>query len=368
MEFRPPYRPSALPMDEEEFWQIWDGVRAESGGDMTRMVDLLGTRVVNGLDDDAVQAFQARFIDVTGRLHTWRHRAAVELLLGECTEHAFPYFAAFLVAQGRATFDLVAADADALAEVKLAGPPDDIFAQLTFGTELPQYAYAFGDAIGGAALIRRPKWADDDFDRTHPAWASTMPPSGLPYGSAAAAGADVPRTAAATGNTSALQLPDWQLVNIGPRVRGSGPPVPQDRPSLVAIDHDEYHAEHVGRLPDGRQFFLTTPFEPGGDEFVALYLFDAAGRLAEARIDNLGPRATMDTKARKKLYKSRLKELGQVKFTRIEVQPFSVERFGIAFGLIPREPQYADEQWWVEVRPGNYMAFAPPWDSGVYDT
>lgn len=51
----------------------------------------------------------------------------------------------------------------------------------------------------------------------------------------------------------------------------------QGQPALIAINHDGYHAEQVGRTPDGRQFFLTTPFEPGGREFVALYLFDAAG-------------------------------------------------------------------------------------------
>jgi hypothetical protein len=347
-------------------WRVWDGMWAEAGGDMSRVVELLGNRVVNNLDDEAVQAFQARFIDVTGRLHTWRHRAPLEMLLGDCTEHAFPYLAAFLVAHGRASFDLFAADADTLAGLELAGPPSDIFDQLTFGTALPQYAYAYGDSIGGCVLVRRPNWRDDDFDRTHPAWASTTPPAGSPYTSGAAAAADLPRTAAATGRASALRLPDWQLINIGPRVRGSGPP--QDRPTLVAIDHDDYHAEHVGRLPDGRQFFLTTPFEPGGDEFVALYLFDAAGRLTEALIDNFGPRATVDEKARRKLYKSRLKDLGKVENTRIEVQPFSVERFGLSFGLIAREPEYADEHWWVEVRPGNYMAFAPPWDSGEYDT
>ncbi len=57
-----------------------------------------------------------------------------------------------------------------------------------------------------------------------------------------------------------------------------------ERPSLVAIDHDDYHAEHIGRLPDGKQFFLTTPFEPAGrngpgGEYVALYIFDSAGNL-----------------------------------------------------------------------------------------
>jgi len=63
------------------------------------------------------------------------------------------------------------------------------------------------------------------------------------------------------------------------------------RPDLIAIEHDDYHAEHVGQTADGKQFFLTTPFVPsstgggGGGEYIALYLFDTAGNLLEARID-----------------------------------------------------------------------------------
>ena len=45
---------------------------------------------------------------------------------------------------------------------------------------------------------------------------------------------------------------------------GKGPP------KLVAVGHDDYHAEYVGRTRDGRQFFLTTPFVPGEREFIAL--------------------------------------------------------------------------------------------------
>ncbi|WP_309114289.1 hypothetical protein [Saccharothrix sp.] len=142
-------------------------------------------------------------------------------------------------------------------------------------------------------------------------------------------------------------------------------------PDLVAIDHDDYHAEHVGRTADGRQFFLTTPFEPAtaddpGNEFVALFLFDAAGRLLEARIDELGPRATLDAKHRRDRYEARLRELGEVAFGRIEVAPFAVERFGTTFGLLARPGE--DGDWWVELHPGNYMAFSEPWDSGEYDT
>lgn len=144
-------------------------------------------------------------------------------------------------------------------------------------------------------------------------------------------------------------------------------------PDLIAIEPDDYHAQHVGRTADGRQFFLTTPFEPAsggqsGGEFIALYLFDDSGRLTEARIDQLGPRATLDQAKARELYDQRLRELGEVTLQRIEVAPFAVERFGTQFGLIVREPEDEDDVWAVEVQPGNYMAFFEPWDSGEYDT
>ncbi|WP_433220714.1 hypothetical protein ACQP00_18580 [Dactylosporangium sp. CS-047395] len=150
-------------------------------------------------------------------------------------------------------------------------------------------------------------------------------------------------------------------------------------PERIAIDHDDYHAKHIGHTSDGRQFFLTTPFRPGfggdaGEEFVALYLFDPDGQLLEARIDTFGPRGTMDLAARTATYEQRLRELGDVTYDRIEIAPFTVERFGTAFGLIPRDDEDdeddedGDIDWYVELHPGNYMAFAPPWDSGEYDT
>lgn len=149
----------------------------------------------------------------------------------------------------------------------------------------------------------------------------------------------------------------------------------QGPPSLLAIDHDDYHAEHVGRTADGRQFFLTTPFEPAtrdgdadGCEYVALFVFDAAGALLDARIDSFGPRATLDHDARLARRDELLAELGDVRFERIEIAPFEVERFGTTFGLIARPGEEPDDAWWVELLPGNYMAFTEPWDSGEYDT
>ena len=149
--------------------------------------------------------------------------------------------------------------------------------------------------------------------------------------------------------------------------------VPSSPPKLIAIDHDDYHAEHVGKTKDGRQFFLTTPFESAGNgaascEYVALYLFDDQGSLIEAKIDAFGPRGSMVSAERRQLYEMRLKDLGKVSYERIEVAPFSVERFGTTFGLVLRLPEEDDDPWAVELQPGNYMAFFEPWDSGEYDT
>src|SRR5690348_4096907 len=96
------------------------------------------------------------------------------------------------------------------------------------------------------------------------------------------------------------------------------------KPDLIAIEHDDYHAKHIGCFPDGRQFFLTSPFVPAmggsaGREFVALFLFDDQGRFLEARIDDLGTRAELDQQRASRIYEQRLAELGEVEFCRIEV-------------------------------------------------
>jgi hypothetical protein len=149
--------------------------------------------------------------------------------------------------------------------------------------------------------------------------------------------------------------------------------MPSAAPKLIAIDHDDYYAEHVGFTQDGRQFFLTTPFEPAingqqGCEYAALYLFARDGEFLEAKFENFGPRATQDVEQRQAKCEELLQSLGQVSFERIEVAPFFVERFGTVFGLVLRPPEDEESPWAVEAQPGNYMAFFEPWESGEYDT
>ena len=144
-------------------------------------------------------------------------------------------------------------------------------------------------------------------------------------------------------------------------------------PDIIAINHDDYRAEYVGRTANGMQFILTTPFEPAssghkGSEFSALYLFDTKGELVEAKIEDFGPRTTLDHEKLREVRDRWLQELGQVTYDRVEVAPFALERFGTTFGLVLREPEEEDDPWAVEMQPGNYMAFFEPWDSGDYDT
>ncbi|NYZ66065.1 hypothetical protein H0A36_08570 [Endozoicomonas sp. SM1973] len=145
------------------------------------------------------------------------------------------------------------------------------------------------------------------------------------------------------------------------------------RPTKVAINHDNYHAEHIGRTTDELQFFLTTPFEPAtndsdGCEYIALFKFDLNGNLVDSYIDCLGPRGSYDDEERTKKYVALLSSLGEVDYCRIEVKPFSVKYNSVNIGLIVREPEYEEDVWAVELLPGNYMAFFEPWDSGEYDT
>jgi hypothetical protein len=84
---------------------------------------------------------------------------------------------------------------------------------------------------------------------------------------------------------------------------------------------------------DGLQVFATTPFVPAlgdeiGREFLAVYIFDQNGKLVEARIDDLGPRSSLDRDQARKLLEQRMSELAPLDYGRIVVQPFAIERFG----------------------------------------
>src|SRR5262249_33705246 len=134
-------------------------------------------------------------------------------------------------------------------------------------------------------------------------------------------------------------------------------------PEKISILHDEYHARHIGRTSDGRQFFVTSAFEPAigessGREFVALFLFDNDGTLIADRIDELGTRQELGldgwppgNKASGTIIddaiERRLAELGAVTFEDIVIRPFGIDRFGTTFGFLAIEPEEDGDEWCV---------------------
>ena len=133
-------------------------------------------------------------------------------------------------------------------------------------------------------------------------------------------------------------------------------------PELIRIEHDDYHAEYIGRTATGLQFFFPPIF--GKHEYITLFLFNDDGDLVESRIEDLGPRTTFDPEKARSIRDKWLEEL-KPEFEDIVIKPFAVECDGEMMGLIPTKH---NDYWVAEVHPGNVMAFSKPWDRGDYDT
>jgi len=147
-------------------------------------------------------------------------------------------------------------------------------------------------------------------------------------------------------------------------------------PERIKMIPDDHHADVVGKTKDQRQFFVTTPFTPfhpetkKSCEYIAVFIWSKDGTFKEAIIDDLGPREDLDEQESRKKYENRIKELGEITITTIDVAPFEIERFGIKFGLIYSSTLFdgEDEPYEsVNLYPGDYMSFYPPWE-GDYDT
>ncbi len=151
-------------------------------------------------------------------------------------------------------------------------------------------------------------------------------------------------------------------------------------PDTILICHDDYHAKHIGKTSDDRQFFLTEAFIPRTDndpgcEFIALYYFDLSGKYIDSIIKNLGPREDLDGEKAEEMFDSLLNSIPNPVFTDIKIAPFKIVHDGIEFGLFPYEDSddedededEDDEYLSLQVQPGDFMSFYEPWE-GDYDT
>lgn len=218
-------------------------------------------------------------------------------------------------------------------------------------------------------------------------------------GEASGSGAGPARGAVRRETGGVREIPESQLPACDDAARASDVRRRRSRakrataPELITLAPDDSHLEHVGRLADGRGYFATTAWVDQQDiertaedagvpgEYIAIYIFNRDGSLAEARIEAAGD---LDADARDALWEKRLSELGRRRRARIKVAPFVAERSGVRFGLVATPPDGADDDgvqedtdelgseaegsnWRVTLEPGATLVFFPPWD-GTYDT
>jgi hypothetical protein len=116
-------------MDGDAFWAIVDGAR--TGVDDTRtgegaeeVAARVDSRLIE-LGEDAAVGFSLRYDVLGAQSYDWNLWAAAYLMKGGCSDDAFDYFRAWLVAQGRSAWERAVQDPDTLAGLDI--DPDDDF-------------------------------------------------------------------------------------------------------------------------------------------------------------------------------------------------------------------------------------------------
>ena len=140
-------------------------------------------------------------------------------------------------------------------------------------------------------------------------------------------------------------------------------------PEKVHLIPDIWHIQHVGRVDDGRLFWIDAQLDYANgitQDFVCTFVFDPDGHLVDHSIELIGERGTYPNGSVDIAMQKHLAALGSHSVTDIWVRPFNPERHGAVFGLVPR--QTPGGEWRVEFMPGNTLSFYPPWEAGEYDT
>lgn len=151
--------------------------------------------------------------------------------------------------------------------------------------------------------------------------------------------------------------------------RPEGIALSDQAPEKIRLVPDDWHIDNVGRLADGRLFWVVGQLDPADGatkDFVCTFVFSTDGQLVEHSIELIGVRGAYPAGSGDSATDRHLEALGGHVVTDVWVRPFSVESNGTVFGLIPRQTE--DGEWRVEFMPGNTLSFYAPWDAGEYDT
>lgn len=144
-------------------------------------------------------------------------------------------------------------------------------------------------------------------------------------------------------------------------------------PERFTIVPDDYHVPYAGTSGDGRKFFLSEKLFSAarGSAYVGLFLWNADGSFDELLVDEVSrpdglPAGQAAPAGAKAAVNARLAELGDYILEPIEVEPFTEKMDGVTFGW--KVSQYDDGTYYINISPGDFIAYYEPWDGLEYDT
>ena len=143
-----------------------------------------------------------------------------------------------------------------------------------------------------------------------------------------------------------------------------------ETPERFTIVPDDYHVPYAGTAEDGRRFFLSDELFDHRSTYVGLFLWKADGSFDEVRVDSVErpdgvPPGQAAPSGADELVEARLAQLGEYTLEPIEVEPFTEEVDGVTFGW--KLGRY-DGTPFINVEPGDFIAYYEPWDGLEYDT
>lgn len=146
---------------------------------------------------------------------------------------------------------------------------------------------------------------------------------------------------------------------------------PARAPERFTIVPDDYHVPYAGTAEDGRKFFLSEELFDGDSAFVGVFLWNEDGTFDEVRVDAVDrpgglPPAQAGPAGTDELVGARLAELGDYVLEPIEVEPFTQDVDGVTFGW--NLDRYDDGTYFINIVPGDFIAYYAPWDGLGYDT
>tara|TARA_R110002111_G_scaffold181165_1_gene246727 strand:+ start:256 stop:783 length:528 start_codon:yes stop_codon:yes gene_type:complete len=111
-------------MEEEQFWKMIDDAFGSDQNDLEESTAQLEA-VLESLPQDQAVGFQVALRSVMSRAYTWDLIGAACFIGCGQSDDGFEDFRAWLIAQGRATFERVLKDVEALAELPYEQSPTE---------------------------------------------------------------------------------------------------------------------------------------------------------------------------------------------------------------------------------------------------